>query len=190
MLLDCGAAVTKGGKPRSRSVAVAHCDDMRVDDDRLGLSDRQARAVIIAAERLAFEREPDLYDCWYDQSLHDDALEAADYLRARDRDALREALVAEETLPADHAAGRITESGRFTLADADLVIRATAELDFTPPSTDLPLLPWQMTWEHARAAVAFMWEQHPSRLAELLGDLVRLAPLPLEPATPGRCSSR
>ena len=117
MLLDCGAAVTKGGKPRSRSVAVAHCDDMRVDDDRLGLSDRQARAVIIAAERLAFEREPDLYDCWYDQSLHDDALEAADYLRARDRDALREALVAEETLPADHAAGRITESGRFTLAD-------------------------------------------------------------------------
>lgn len=38
--------------------------------------------------------------------------------------------------------------------------------------------------------VAFMWEQHPSRLAELLGDLVRLAPLPLGARHTGRCSSR
>ncbi|MEA2187153.1 MAG: hypothetical protein QOK16_2164, partial [Solirubrobacteraceae bacterium] len=30
------------------------------------LSDRQARAVIIAAERLGFEREPDLHAPWYD----------------------------------------------------------------------------------------------------------------------------
>jgi len=36
-----------------------------------------------------------------------------------------------------------------------------------------------MTWEHAQAAVAFLWQQHPLHLAELLGDLVRLAPLPL-----------
>ena len=168
---------------------MAHCEDMRADD-HLRLSDRQARAVIIAAERLGFEREPDLYDCWYDHALHDDAREAAGYLRARDRAALREALVAEETIPADVASRRITESGRFSLADANLVIRAAAELGFTPPSTDLPLLPWQMTWEHARAAVAFMWEQHPSRLAELLGDLVQLAPLPPRASHSGWCSSR
>jgi len=167
---------------------MAHCEDMRADH-HLRLTDRQARAVIIAAERLGFEREPDLYECWYDHALHDDAREAADYLRARDRDALREALVAEETIPADVAARRITESGRFTFADADLVIRAAAELDFTPPSTDLPLLPWQLTWENAGAAVAFLWEQHPSRLAELLGELVRLAPLPPSARHPGWCSS-
>ena len=116
-------------------MAVAHRVDMRADD-RLGLSDRQARAAIIAAERLGFEREPDLYACWYDHALHDDAREAADYLRARDRAALREALVAEETIAAHVAARRITESGRFAFADADHVIRA-ALVDFTPPSTDL-----------------------------------------------------
>jgi len=48
-------------------VAVAHRVDMRADD-RLGLTDRQARAVIIAAERLGFEREPDLYECCHCQS--------------------------------------------------------------------------------------------------------------------------
>jgi len=159
---------------------------MRVDDRRL--SDRQARAVIVAAQRRGFERDPDLYESWYDHFLHDDAREALDYLRARDRDALREALVAEETIPADRAACRITESGRFSLADADLVIQAAAELDFTPPISDLPLLPWTVTWDQARAAVAFLWERHPSRLAELLGDLVRLAPLPPASRTRSRSS--
>jgi hypothetical protein len=142
------------------------------------LSDRQARAVIIAAERLGFEREPDLHAPWYDHALHEDASEAAAYLRSRDPDGLREALVAEEPIPADSAADRITESGRFTCADADLVIRAAMECGFTPPTTDLPLLPSMLTWDRARASVAFLWEQHPSHLAEVLGELARLAPLP------------
>jgi hypothetical protein len=142
------------------------------------LSDRQARTVIIAAERLGFEREPDLYAPWYDHALHEDASDAARYLRLRDPDALREALVAEEPIRADCAADRITESGRFSLADADVVIRAATERGFTPPSTDLPLMPAMLTWDQAKASVAFLWERHPSYLAEVLGDLVRLAPLP------------
>ena len=37
------------------------------------LTDRQARAVLVAAELLDFERKPDLYEAWYDLDLHDDA---------------------------------------------------------------------------------------------------------------------
>ncbi|MEA2234821.1 MAG: hypothetical protein QOD83_4637 [Solirubrobacteraceae bacterium] len=40
-------------------------------NDSPPLSDRQARAVIIAAERLGFEREPDLHAPWYDHALHE-----------------------------------------------------------------------------------------------------------------------
>jgi hypothetical protein len=147
-------------------------------DDPSPLSDRQARAVIIAAERLGFEREPDLPDPWYDHALSQDAREAAACLRLRDPDVLREALVAEEPIPADSAADRITESGRFTFAHADLVIRAATERGFTQPTTDLPVMPSTLTWDRARASVAFLWEQHPSHLAEVLGGLARLAPLP------------
>jgi len=110
-------------------------------NDPSRLSDRQARAVIIAAERLGFEREPDLFAPWYDHELHEDARDAADYLRLRRPDALDKALVAGESIPADRAAYRITESGRFSFADAELVIRAADERGFTPPTPDLPLSP-------------------------------------------------
>ncbi len=142
------------------------------------LTDRQARAVIVAAEQLGFEREPDLYEAWYHLDLHADAGYATQYLRERDPDALARALVADEVIPAEDAAIRITDSGRFSLADADRMIEVAAERGFTPPSSDLPLLPQVQTFERARAALAFMWERHPLDLTELFGEVVRLAPLP------------
>ncbi len=143
------------------------------------LTDRQARAVLVAAEELDFEREPDLYEAWYDLDLHDDAQCAVRYLRRRDPDALSRALVAGEVIPADEAAARITDSGRFTEGDANVVIAAAAELGFTAAWVGEPgLLPSMLTWERARAALAFMWATHPLDLTELLGEISRLAPLP------------
>jgi hypothetical protein len=146
------------------------------DDDRPQLTDRQARCVIIAAERLGFEREPDRYEVWYDHDLHDDAGDAADYLRERDPDALAGALDAEEPIPPDRAAYRITETGRFSSADAAVVIGAAIERGFTPPARELAQLDWQVTWTQASASVAFLWEHHPSVLRELIGELAQLAP--------------
>ena len=154
-------------------------------DDPTPLSDRQARAAIIAAERRGFEREPDLYAAWYDHALHDDAADAAEYLRLRNPDALRDALVAEEPIAPDRAAERITDSGRFTFADADVVIQAAIERDFTPPAAGLAQLPAHVTWDQARSSVAFLWEHHPSHLSALLGDVARLAPLPESARFPG-----
>ncbi len=144
----------------------------------LPLSDRQARTVIIAAERHGFERDPDLNAVWYDHLLHEDAEQALGYLQTHDPDALRDALVAAEPIPADRAAERITESGRFSLHDADVVIDVAKRCDFTPPTMDLPLLPMNLEWEQARASVAFLWEHHPALLSEAIGELAQLAPLP------------
>jgi len=155
-------------------------------NDPSRLSDRQARAVIIAAERLGFEREPDLFAPWYDHELHEDARNAADYLRLRRPDALDKALVAGESIPADRAAYRITESGRFSFADAELVIRAADERGFTPPTPDLPLSPMTSTWDRARASVAFLWEEHPTILSDVIGELAQLAPLPAGAQCPSR----
>jgi hypothetical protein len=146
------------------------------DDDRPKLTDRQARCVIIAAERLGFEREPDRYEVWYDHDLHDDARDAADYLSEHDPEALAGALIAEEPIPPDRAAYRITETGRFSSADAAVVIGAATERGFTPPPRELAQLDWQVTWMQATASVAFLWEHHPSVLRELIGELAQLAP--------------
>ena len=147
-------------------------------NDPPSLSDRQARAVIIAAERLGFQREPDLYAAWYDHDLHEDATYAVKFLTERDPDALREALVADEPIVADDAAKRITGRSGFTEAQAIAVTEAATELGFTPPPTSPGALPFQVTWDQARASVAFLWVQHPSRLTETIGELTRIAPLP------------
>ena len=142
------------------------------------LSDRQARAVILAAEQLGFQREPDLYAAWYDHDLHEDATYAVKFLTERDPDALRDALVADEPIPADSAAERITNSGRFTGAEAQAVIEAAAELGFTPPPPARGTLDFHVQWDQAQASVAFLWDQHPARLAETIGEVARIAPLP------------
>jgi hypothetical protein len=155
------------------------------DDDLAPLSDRQARAVIIAAEALGFEREPDLYEAWYDVELHEDARAAAAFLRARDADVLREALEADDPISADSAARRITNTGRFTFWHAERAIELASEHGFTPPATDLPRMPSCEAWDQARAAIAFLWDRHPALLSERLGDAVRIAPLPPSARRPG-----
>ena len=147
--------------------------------------DRQARNVIIAAERLGFQREPELPFRWYDHDLHDDAEYAVRHLRERDPDALREALAAEdEPIPADRAAYRIVETGGFSLADAYVVIPAAAKLGFkAPPGLMGDSLG---TFDDARVCGAFLWEHHPSRLDELFGECARLAPLPVGAECPWR----
>ena len=147
-------------------------------NDPPSLSDRQARAVIIAAEQVGFEREPDLYAVWYDHDLHDDAAYAVEFLSTRDPDALREALVADEPIAADVAAERITGSPHFSEAHAHAVIATATELGFSPPPPQLAALPFQVTWDQARASIAFLWDRYPVSLAEAAGEAARIAPLP------------
>ncbi len=148
------------------------------DEDALQLSDRQARTVILAAERLGFEREPDLYEGWYHHDLHEDAQWAVAYLRAHDAGALRDALVADEPIPGNDAARSITDSGRFTYHDAFRVLELACERGFTPPRSGLPLLDDAEVWHQAQASLAFLWDHHPALLSAEFGETVRLAPLP------------
>ena len=150
------------------------------------LSDRQARAVIVAAERLGFQREPDLYVAWYHHELHDDAQAASRYLGRVDAQALRDALVAAEPIAAELAAQHITESAGFSLWHVDVVIAAATERGFTPPAGERGKLEWMVTCDQARASVAFLWEHHPPHLSEILGDLARIAPLPDSARCPRR----
>jgi len=154
-------------------------------DDDLTFTDRQARAVVLAAEAVGFEREPELYEAWYDLDLHDDARRAAKHLRARDPAALEAAMVADEPIPADVAARRILDSGRFTCQDAEDVIELASDRGFSPPTSDLPLLPSMDRWDQARAAVEFLWAQHPLLLTERLEERARIAPLPETALRPG-----
>ena len=149
-----------------------------MDDVTLKLSDRQARNVILAAEQLGFMREPDLYEAHYDLGLHEDARCALAHLRAHDPAALHAALVADEPIPADRAAHRITESSRFTFDAAFLVLELACERGFVPPRTGGPLLDPAEVWNQARACVAFLWEHHPELLSEQIGEAALVAPLP------------
>lgn len=142
------------------------------------LSDRQARAVILAAEALGFEREPDLAPAWYDHDLHEDARCAIAHLQDHDPSRLAAALDSPEPIPPRCAAWRITQTKGFTLADARSVVDLGSELGLPPPPCDLPLLPIMLEFDQARAAVAFLWEHDPERLTELIGERARLAPLP------------
>lgn len=141
--------------------------------------------MIVAAEALGFEREPDLYEAWYDLDLHEDARCAVAHLRARDPDALRDALVADDPLTAEFAASRITSTARFTMADALLVIELASERGFIPPPPDLPLLDSRVTWDQAQAAIAFLWDEYPLLLSERLGEAARIATLPPTARRPG-----
>jgi hypothetical protein len=141
-------------------------------------SDRQARATILAAESLGFEREPDLYPACYDHDLHEDARYAAEYLRERDPARLEAALARDEPILAQCAAWRITETGCFSVAHADIVLQAAIARGVQPPTSDLPLLAHAIHRDQARTAVAYFWEQDPEQLEALIGEMARLAPLP------------
>jgi hypothetical protein len=141
------------------------------------LGDRQARNVILAAERHGFRREPDLHPRWYDALLHEDAEAARAFLTADQPILLAEALTHPETIPPREAAARIAD-GRASLADMERIIEAAEGLGFSVPVIDLPLHDVVKRFEQGEAAIAFLWEARPETLNELLGELALLAPTP------------
>jgi hypothetical protein len=143
-----------------------------------GISDRQARALIVAAEECGFERESDLYERQYDATLHEDALAAMENLFACDPEILLAARSAADPICAKTAARRIVQGGRVTAADAQVLLQAAQHRGFAPADPELPLGCYGELFQKAEDAVAFFWTEDPDALVELVGPALRLAPLP------------
>jgi len=143
-----------------------------------GITDRQARALIVAAEEGGFEREPDLHERQYDARLHEDALAAMEHLFVHDGEALLAARSAADPICAKTAARRIVNGGRVTAADAHALLQAAHQRGFAPANPELPLGYYGELFEKAEQAVAFFWTEDPDALAELVGPGLRLAPIP------------
>lgn len=146
-------------------------------DPRSIYTDRQARAIIVAAEAQGFEREPELLARWYDHALHEDATEAAGHLEAVGPEHLSAALVAPDPVPAWAGAWRVMEEGRVNMDEAGRFVELAGRHGFEPPEDDLPLMDSAIAWGRGRAALAFLWEHHPEDLAQF-DDRVWIAPLP------------
>lgn len=142
------------------------------------MTDRQARNLILAAEALGYEREPDLHPRFYDSELHEDARDAHRFLIDQDFDGIPAILARPEPIPAPEAAARIVDSGPFSLALAEEVLAAAEGRGFVAPEDDLPLLPIVVRFDQAQAAVAFLWERDPGLLTRTVGEAVLLAPTP------------
>ena len=141
------------------------------------LSDRQARALIVAAEARGFEREPDLPERVRDADLHFDAVAALEYLFVRDPAAIVACSTAPDPISPDIGARRIV-NGRVTAADAQVLIDAARARGCSPTGSDLPLTEYGQLFAKAEEAVAFFWAEDPDELVRMLGDGCRLSPLP------------
>jgi hypothetical protein len=140
------------------------------------LSDRQARALIVAAEARGFEREPDLPERVRDADLHFDAVAALEYLLcAIPRPSPRS--TGPDPISPDIGARRIV-NGRVTAADAQVLIDAARARGCSPTGSDLPLTEYGQLFAKAEEAVAFFWAEDPDELVRMLGDGCRLSPLP------------
>lgn len=139
---------------------------------------RQARAVIVGAEAVGFEREPDLFARAYDHSLHEDAHYAASYLRARGGEALEVALSAPDPVPTWVAVDRVMNEGMFSLAEVRVCIEAAADRGYVAPEPEVPCGGYMDEFGRGRAALTFLWDTIPDEIPELLGDAVLIAPLP------------
>lgn len=138
-------------------------------------TDRQARAVIVSAERHGFEREPGLIHWHYNDLLHVDAQDAARYLAVHAPVDLEATLTAPEPIPTWLAVERITNEGcRTTGADVEPLIAAAVELSLMEPQLISPL----RDWARAQIAVGLLWEHAPEKIAEILGERARLATIP------------
>lgn len=146
--------------------------------DARRISDRQARALIVAAEGCGFEREPDLHERQYDATLHKDALAAMEHLFVRDPEGLLAASSAADPICPKTAARRIVNGGRITAADAQVLLQAVQDRGFAPAAPGLPLGYYGELFEKAEEAVAFLWTEDPDTLVELVGPALLLAPLP------------
>lgn len=147
-------------------------------EPELDLTDRQARAVIAAAEALGFAREPYLLWWRYDKTLHDDAANALAFLRDRHPELVDGALTAADPLPVWVAVDRIMdERGGLHLGQADEVIEAAVEAGLMDRPVEHP--PWICgEWDTARVAVELLWQHDPGRLEGILGHHVQLAMSP------------
>lgn len=141
------------------------------------LSDRRARTVIVAAERIGFRRPAGFHPRQYDAFLHEHAVAARTFLSDRHPSELDEALSQPDPLSADEAAERLT-NGRATLADVERIITAAEAIGFTAPQPELPLGDFLNRFEQGRAAVAFLWTTKPAILDDVLGEAALLAPTP------------
>ena len=146
--------------------------------DARGITDRQARALIVAAEECGFEREPGLYERHYDATLHEDAVAAMEHLFVRDPGSLLAARSAPDPICPGTAARRIVNGGRVTAADAQVLLDAAAQRGFAPAGPSLPLGYYGELFERAEQAVAYFWAEDPDTLVQLVGPALRLAPLP------------
>jgi hypothetical protein len=152
------------------------------------LTDRQARALIVAAEAIGLLREPYLLFWQYDESLRADADRARAFLETNHPDVLRSCLSAPDPIPAWVAARRIVEErGGLNNEQITALIDAALERGLDLPQPDLPMLEWEARWERARHAVAALWECDPQLVSQVLGDQGRIAPLPESAVT--RCPS-
>ena len=145
----------------------------------LDLSDRQARAVIAAAEAGGFEREPHLLWWRYDEALYDDASAALGFLRQQHPEQVDEALAADDPLPVWVAVERIMdERGGINLEQVRLLIEAAVGsglMNFEPDGSS----PWAAEeWQAARGAVELLWQNDFDLLKMILGDHVTLAMVP------------
>ena len=151
-------------------------------------TDRQARALIAAAEAAGFERERGLIFWEYDQSLYADAARARAFLEAKNPDALRDCASAPDPIPPWVAVRRIVdERGGINDEQVMRLIDAAGERDVELPEPDLPFREWHKRWDRAQHVIAALWEHEPQTLRDLLGDRAIIAPLPESAIT--RCPS-
>ena len=149
------------------------------------LTDRQARALIAAAEQRGFEREPHLIWWRYDEALHVDAEAALQFLQERDPEAIPGALTAADPLPAWVAVERIANE------------RCGINFSHTRPLIESAVKRGLMDWESrdegrfssrewgaALKAIGLLWDNDPEALREILGDHVTVALLPETAVSP------
>jgi len=148
-------------------------------DTRPHFTDRQARALIAAAEPHGFEREPHLIWWRYDETLHTDAEAAFKFLEVRHPEETQDALTAPDPMPTWVAVERITnERGGLNFAQArPLIDAAVARGLMTWAPRDSGRFD-SGEWPAAGQAIALLWESDPASLKEVLGNHVRIALLP------------
>lgn len=153
-----------------------------------GLSDRQARALIAAAEQHGFKREAGCIWWRYDEMLHTDAGAARSYLQRLRPELIAEALDAPESLPSWVAVERIANERRgLTEGQMKMLIDAAVASGLMSADDDSDFF-LGGRWHSALEAIGLLWSHDPDALTVVLGDRARLALLP-EDAAVAPCPS-
>src|SRR4051794_35222778 len=111
-------------------------------------TDRQARALIVAAEAAGFWPEGGLLFWADDQPLLADAARVGAFLEANNREALRACASAPDPIPPWVAVRRIVdERGGISGEQVMRLIDAALERAFELPESDLPFHEWHIRWD-------------------------------------------